>query len=289
MKTRNFFDMLAAKWAEGKFICVGLDTDFDKIPAHLKNQEVCCIRQALFAFNKEIIDATKDLVCAYKPNSAFYEAYGWEGVQALEDTIRYIVEDCADDNVPVILDAKRGDIDNTNNGYVKAAFDKCRADAVTISPYFGPEANKPWLDCVDKGIVILCRTSNKGAGSHLQDLALQTNEGSPRVFEHIAKEVRDYWNYNNNCLLVVGATAPEQLITVRKIVPNMPLLVPGVGEQGGELIKVLKNGLTANNDGLIINSSRGIIYASSGIDFAEVARAKVLSMNKEVEEYLIAA
>jgi orotidine-5'-phosphate decarboxylase len=283
MKKRNFHDLIQKKWDERKFVCVGLDTVYEKIPEHVKTDR---IGQSLFLFNKAIIDATIELVCAYKINSAFYEAYGTEGIEALEGTIEYIVRDCKEHGVPAILDAKRADIGNTNEGYVKFAFDQMQADAITVSPYLGSEAMKPFLDKKEKGIIVLCRTSNEGAGEELQDLYLQTNRGSIRVFEQIARNVHDKWNYNDNCLLVVGATAPEQLQAVRKIVPTMPILVPGVGKQGGDLKAVLTNGLIAKKTGLIINSSRDVIYASNGEDFAEVAREVVHVMNFDIHAYM---
>lgn len=277
--------LLTSKNQAGKFICVGLDTNFADIPNYLQKNKIP--RVALTLFNRQIIDKTHDIACAFKINSAFYEAAemrGHHGMQVLEETIAYIKDET---NTPVILDYKRADIGNTNNGYAEFAFGhRLDTDAITVNPYLGSIAMKPFLDYKDKVIIVLCRTSNEGAGEELQDQYLQTNLGSVRVFEHIAMNVRDKWNYNDNCMLVVGATAPEQLQAVRKIVPTMPILVPGVGKQGGKLEEVLANGLTKNRDGLIINSSRDVIYASSEMNFANTARNIVFEMNRKVEMFL---
>ena len=292
MNNRNFMQMLRAKWAEGKFVCVGLDTDYEKIPSSVKSElspslmdeeRICW---GIYQFNKKIVDATNNLVCAYKPNSAFYEQYGATGFEGLEKTIAYIHEVAP--NVPVILDAKRADIGNTNDGYVKAAFDYFKADAVTVHPYLGGEAMKPFLDCKDKGIIVLCRTSNKGAGE-FQDFGISGEHlSAPRgeyLYKQVAENVATYWNYNGNCLLVVGATYPGELKAVRKIVSDMPILIPGIGAQGGDLEKTLEAGLDSKDEGVIINSSRGIIYASSGEDFAEAARRETLKLHDAITAY----
>ena len=204
-------------------LCVGLDSDVRKLPSHLNN-----IPNNQFEFNKAIIDATYDLVCAYKPNSAFYEAAGVEGLQQLKLTIDYLKEKYP--QIPVILDAKRADIGNTNEGYVTSSFDWLRADAITLHPYLGKEALQPYLDRKDKGIIILCRTSNPGAGE-FQDLSV---DGEP-LYMHVSKKVAKDWNANENCMLVVGATYPEELAHVRKAVGDMTFLVPGIGAQGGDV------------------------------------------------------
>lgn len=231
----TFLDKLTAKWNKNKFICVGLD-------------------QADFELNKNIIDQTYDLVCAYKPNSAFYEAQGISGWQSLQKTIEYIRQ--KDPSIPTILDAKRGDIGNTNEAYTKAIFDDLRVDAVTVNPYLGKEALEPFLKRTDKGIIILVKTSNPGAGE-FQDLSVN---GKP-LYQVIAEHITLDWNINNNCAVVVGATYPEELKTVRNIVGDMPILVPGIGSQGGDLQTTIKNGLNSQNMGLIISSSRSIIFA----------------------------
>ncbi len=275
---RNFHELLQNKWNEGKMICVGLDTDISKIPDFKRVGN--SIRKTLFRFNKSIIDATKDLVAAYKPNTAFYEQYGEDGWAALRKTISYIHEVAP--SVVVICDAKRGDIGNTNDGYAKAVFLQLKADAITISPYMGKEANEPFLQRVDKGIIILCRTSNPGAGE-FQDLPIAIGKSHVKsLYEIVAENVSQEWNYNNNCLLVVGATFPGELGIVREIVGDMGILVPGVGKQGGDLKAVLQNGLNSKGQGLIINSSREVLYASKEADFAEAARAVVIRMNNEI-------
>ncbi len=232
---QTFLDKLKAKWAENKFVCVGLD-------------------KSDFEFNKNIIDTTADLVCAFKPNSAFYEAKGVTGLEALKKTVQYIRE--KDPNIPIILDAKRGDIESTNEAYVEAIFDDLGADAVTVHPYLGKESLEPFLNKTDKGIIVLVKTSNPGAGE-FQDL---TVDGKP-IYQVVAEHVAKQWNKNGNCAVVVGATYPEELQKVREIVGDMPILVPGIGAQGGDLQNTLKNGLNSQKQGLIISSSRGIIFA----------------------------
>ena len=213
--------MLEAQWAKGNFVCVGLDSEYEKIPHHLK-EGLSSLAGNITEFNRLIVEATKDLVCAYKPNSAFYESHGTEGWRALENTIRGIHEIAPD--VPVILDAKRADIGNTNNGYVKAAFEYLQADAITVHPYLGREALQPFLEQVNKGIIVLCRTSNKGA-HEFQDLEViaQTEDEKRwgigigdnfaptplKLYECVALRVAHDWNTNGNCALVVGATYPE--------------------------------------------------------------------------------
>lgn len=254
-------------------VCIGLDTDSDKIPHHLKKADY-----SIFEFNKEIINATHDLVCAYKPNSAFYEALGDRGVLQLKMTCDYINEKSPE--IPIIIDAKRGDIGNTNNGYVKFAFVYLEADAITLNPYLGKEALSPFLKLVDKGCIILCKTSNSGGGE-FQNLKI---DGFP-LYKIIAEKVTKEWNENKNCLLVVGATYPEELSEIRKLVGNMTILVPGIGAQGGDLQKTVKAGLNSKNSGLIINSSRSIIYASKGEDFAEKAREEIDRLRVEINKY----
>jgi len=254
-------------------VCVGLDSDFEKLPESVKQKE-----NPQFEFNKAIIDATHDLVCAYKPNSAFYESLGDRGVRELKMTFDYINEKYPE--VPTILDAKRADIGNTNNGYVSFAFDWLEADAITLQPYLGSEAIKPFLERTDKGSIILCRTSNPGAGE-FQDLKI----GDKPLYQIVAEKVANEWNANNNCLLVVGATYPEELGEIRKIAGDMTFLVPGIGAQGGDVEKTLKAGLNSQKKGLLINSSRGIIFKSSGDDFAEKAREETLKLKEEINKY----
>ncbi len=260
-------------------LCVGLDSDIEKLPTHLKTLE-----NAIFEFNKAIIDATHDLVCAYKPNTAFYEAEGAEGIQQLKMTFDYINSTYPE--IVTILDAKRADIGNTNNGYVKFAYEYLKADSITLHPYLGQEALQPFLDREDKGAIILCKTSNPGSGE-FQDAKVQdakVDSGNP-LYETVAKNVAEKWNGNNNCMLVVGATYPEELAAVRKIVGDMPLLIPGIGAQGGDVEKTVKAGLNSQKAGIIVNSSRGIIFASSGEDFAEKARIEAQKLRDEINGY----
>lgn len=244
-------------------LCIGLDSNLRKIPSSLRNR-----KNPLFLFNKQIIDATYDLVCAYKLNSAFYEAEGEQGIKQLKMTCDYLRKKYPD--IPIILDAKRADIGNTNEGYVKYAFDYLRVDAITLHPYLGGEAIEPFLNRVDKGCIILCRTSNKGAGE-FQDLLINKKP----LYKIIAENVIKKWNRNNNCLLVVGATYPQELSEIRKIVSNMYILVPGVGAQGGDLRLTLKAGLTKDKKGLIISASRSIIYAENPRQEAKKLREQI--------------
>jgi len=255
-------------------ICIGLDTDPSKIPRYLLEES----DDHIFEFNKAIIDATFDLVCAYKPNSAYYEAQGVEGLPSLEKTIDYIFSTYPE--IPVILDAKRGDIGSTSSQYAKSAFDYLKADAITLSPYLGFDSLDPFLRYPDKGCIILCRTSNKGA-SDFQDLE---SEGKP-LYIKIAEKINEWDKISHNCLMVVGATWPEQMEQIRKIVPDMNLLVPGVGKQGGDLEGTLKAGLRADKAGLIINSGRSIIYASSSEDFASKARIETQKLQAEINKH----
>lgn len=271
MNFQQKLDAIVAK--NNSLVCVGLDSDWEKLPELVKKEEY-----PQFEFNRAIIDATHDLVCAYKPNSAFYEYLGSEGVRQLKLTCDYIHDTYPE--IPVILDAKRGDIGNTNNGYLTYAFDYLKVDATTIQPYLGSEAVRPFLDQQDKGIIILCRTSNPGAGE-FQDLVV---DGKP-LYQHVAANVVRDWNRNNNCLLVVGATYPADLAAVREIVGDMTLLIPGIGAQGAEVESTVKAGLNSKKAGMIISSSRGIIFASTGADFAEKARVETQKLRDQINTY----
>ena len=277
---RNFIQLIRARWDEGKFVCVGLDSDYDKIPEVIRKQH-SSIEDGIFEFNKAIIEATNDLVCAYKPNTAFYEAYGDEGFRALKRTCDFIHEVAS--TVPIILDAKRGDIGRTNEMYAKFAFDWLQADAITVSPYLGGAALGPFLDRADRGIIILCKTSNPGSGE-FQDMAVHVNEESISLFEEIAKNVSRIWNKNGNCALVVGATYPEELRKVRSLAGDMPILIPGIGKQGGDLEKSILFGRDSKKQGIIINSSSGIIFASNNSDFAEAARQETLRLHEAIKK-----
>ncbi len=268
----NFMDKLRQAWQNNRsLVCVGLDPDPKKLPAAVAGAEY-----PIFEFNRRLIDATGDLVCAYKPQAAYYA--GSDADAELAMTIDYIHERFP--AVPVILDVKRGDIGATAQMYAKEAFERYHADAVTVNPYMGTDALQPFLDYADRGVIILCRTSNPG-GSDLQNLVA---DGMP-VYEHVARLAQERWNGNGNVMLVVGATYPEELGRIRSLCPEMPFLVPGVGAQGGDVAKVLANGKTADGAGLVINSSRGIIYASKGDDFADCARAAAAELRDIINQY----
>ncbi|HLS31594.1 MAG TPA: orotidine-5'-phosphate decarboxylase [Flavobacteriaceae bacterium] len=254
------------------FLCIGLDVDLEKIPASLHQEE-----DPIFAFNKAIIDNTHHLAVAYKPNTAFYEAYGLRGWKALQKTITYLKENHPE--IFVIADAKRGDIGNTSTRYAKAFFEEFPCDAITIAPYMGRDSVEPFLEFKDKYAILLGLTSNPGS----LDFQMQQVE-EEALFEKVIRTALD-WDNSQHLMFVIGATKPEYFQNVRKIAPNNFLLVPGVGAQGGELKEVCKYGL--NEDcGLLINSSRGIIYASSKEDFAETAAEKAKSLQQEMETIL---
>lgn len=265
------------------FLCVGLDTDITKIPSHLLKTE-----DPVFEFNKQIIDATHDLCVSYKPNMAFYETQGVKGWISLEKTINYINQKYKD--VFTIADAKRGDIGNTSKMYAKAFLETLNFDSITVAPYMGEDSVTPFLEYKNKWVILLALTSNKGA------FDFQTSEIGPivergkgmKLFEKII-ETSKKWSSPDNMMYVVGATKAEMLFDIRKMIPDNFLLVPGVGAQGGSLQDVAKYGMN-KQCGLLVNSSRGIIYASSGENFAEVAREEALKLQKEMEillqEYL---
>lgn len=250
------------------WVCVGLDPEPDRLPVVLRHRS-----QAILEFNRAIIDATADLVCAYKPQIAHYAAVGAE--DQLLETIRYIRERAP--GVPVILDSKRGDIGSTAEKYAREAFERFGADAVTVNPYLGRDAAEPFLAHTDKGIVVLCRTSNAGA-REFQDLEI----GGRKLYEIVAERVAREWNEHGNCLLVVGATYPEELAAIRACTGEMTFLVPGVGAQGGDVERVVRQGRNARGRGLIVNSSRGILYAGSGEDFAAAARRATLELRATI-------
>lgn len=276
----NFINQIKKCWQDKKsFVCVGLDSDLSKIPPVLNPQ--VDPEKAILTFNQEIIDATQDLVCAYKPNLAFYSAHGEMGVRILKKTIDYIKAKYPD--VPVILDAKKGDIGNTNLGYISEAFDLYQADAITVHPYLGQESLQSFLDRKDKGIIILVKTSNDGA-KDFQNLLISDTQKP--LYLHIAAQVAQKWNTNNNCALVVGATYPDELKKVREVVGDIPILIPGIGAQGGEVEATIKAGKDSHKQGIIVNSSRGIIFASNGVDFAKIAREKTIQLKDEINSYL---
>ena len=251
------------------FLCVGLDTDINKIPAHLKNED-----DPIFAFNKAIIDATAPYCVAYKPNLAFYECYGLKGMLAFEKTIQYIKENHP--NHFIIADAKRGDIGNTSKMYAQTFFEEYNLDSVTVAPYMGEDSVKPFLEYAGKWVILLALTSNKG--SH--DFQLTEDKQGERLFEKVLKKSQE-WGTTENLMYVVGATQGKMFEDIRRIAPEHFLLVPGVGAQGGSLQEVCKYGMT-KDCGLLVNSSRGIIYASTDTDFAEVAAVKAKELQEEM-------
>ncbi len=254
------------------FLCIGLDVDLNKIPKQLLNTE-----DPIFEFNKAIIDATHDLCVSYKPNTAFYEAYGIKGWQSLEKTINYVNEKYPE--IFTIADAKRGDIGNTSSMYAKAFFEDLNFDSVTVAPYMGKDSVEPFLAFENKHTIMLALTSNEGA------FDFQTKSVEGKELYKTVLETSKAWKNSENLMYVVGATKAEYFTEIRKIVPNSFLLVPGVGAQGGSLSEVCKYGMS-ENVGLLINSSRGIIYASNGADFAEKARAEAFKLQQEMESIL---
>lgn len=283
MDPRNFQELVRAQWAKRKFVSVGLDFDQKRLPEHLRHEKVGI---AAPVFSAGIVDTTKDIACIYKPNLAFYLRHGDEGVAALRIIITYI-RAVAPDN-PVLLDFKEGDIGNTNLGYVEAAFDYFNADAVTVEPYLGIGALKPFLDRADKGIFVVCRTSNPEA-HEFQDLLVSRDGSRPLepLFVDVARRVAHVWNGNGNCGLVAGATYPQDLARVRETAgDDVPILIPAIGAQGGDLQKSVVAGKNSRNDGFIINASRSIIYASSGTDFAEASRRETLKLHDAINACL---
>jgi orotidine-5'-phosphate decarboxylase len=265
----RFIEQLERAWdVNGSLVCVGLDPEIERFPPQVIDQP-----SPIFQFNKAIIDATADLVCAYKPQFAHYAAY--EAEDQLERTIDYIQSTYP--GIPVILDSKRGDVGNTAERYAIEAFERYHADAVTVSPYLGGDSMEPFLKYENKGVIVLCRTSNPGAGD-LQDLDV----GGRRLFHAVAELAARRWNTRGNCALVVGATYPRELAEVREIVGNMPFLVPGVGAQGGDVAQAVQSGQTAAGAGLVISSSRSILYASSGENFVSAAREATLKLRDQI-------
>ncbi len=259
----TFIQKLEAAWqTNDSLLCVGLDPDLKRFPAHLAGRP-----GAIAEFCRAIIDATADLVCAFKPQIAYFHAERAE--TELEKIIRYIHE--AYPGIPVILDAKRGDIGSTAEQYAREAFDRYDADAVTVSPFLGHDSITPYTGHAGRGVIVLCRTSNPG-GSDMQFLEVDGPEGRERLYQRIARTVATEWNGNGNCALVVGATYPNELAEVRRIVGDLPILVPGIGAQGGDIAATVKAGKDSRGAGLMINSGRAILYASGGANFASAAR-----------------
>ena len=268
----TFIETLRQVWHRNKsLVCIGLDPEPLRFPQHLRETP-----DAIFEFCRAIVDATADVACCFKPQFAHFAARSAE--DALQRLIAHIHG--KHPGVPVILDAKRGDVGSTAAFYAAEAFDRYGADAVTVNPYLGRDSLEPFLSRANKGVVILCRTSNAGARD-LQDLDV----GGKKLYQHVAATAAREWNANGNCMLVTGATYPGELADVRAIVGEMPLLVPGVGAQGGDVEAVVRNGATKDRTGLVISSSRAILYAGSGPDFADAARTAAVELRDGINRY----
>lgn len=270
----RFIDQLNGAWQRNNsLLCVGLDPDIKRFPAELAQQP-----DAIFSFCKAIIDASADLACAFKPQIAYFAALRAE--DQLEAICAYLKSSYP--HIPIVLDAKRGDIGATAEQYAREAFERYNADAVTLNPYMGFDSIAPYLEWQERGVIILCRTSNPG-GSDLQFLQV---DGKP-LYQHVADLVANHWNKNGQCSLVVGATFPQELAQVRQIVGDMPLLVPGIGAQGGDIAATVQAGKTANGTGMMINSSRAILYATPIGDenFAQAARRVALETRDAINQY----
>lgn len=271
--THTFMQALRARWQSADtLVCVGLDPEPAKFPARFANDP-----DAVFAFCRDIADATAEYACAFKPQIGHFAALGAE--DALQRLIAHL--HATHPGVPVILDAKRGDIGSTAQRYVAEAFERFEADAVTVNPYLGRDSVQPFLDRSDKGVVILCRTSNPGAAD-LQDLPVAHAGATRPLYQHVAETIARDWNGHDNVSLVVGATWPEQLREVRAIVGDMPFLVPGVGAQGGDVEAVVGNAKTADGTGLMVSSSRAILYASNGDDYADAATREARALRDAI-------
>lgn len=268
----TFTTLLQRRWQEANsLLCVGLDPDLQRLPAHLAGRP-----DAIYEFCRQILDATHDLACAVKPQIAYFASLRAE--DQLEQLVRYAKAKYP--AIPVILDAKRGDIGSTAEHYAREAFERYGADAVTLSPYMGRDSVAPYLEYTDKGAIILCRTSNAG-GSDLQGLVV---DGTP-LYLRVARLVAEQWNTNGQCGLVVGATFPAELAAVRAVVGELPLLVPGIGAQGGDIQASVTAGRTASGAGMMINSSRAILYAGQGEDFAAAARQVALETRDAINQW----
>lgn len=299
VKKSEFIIRLENRWSKENFACVGLDPDLNRIPKFLKPK--LSPEEIILKFNKKIIDATHDLVCAFKPQISFYEALGHQGMKAFEKTIKYINKTYPE--IPIILDAKRGDIRNTNDRYVKAYFEN-DVDAITVNPYLGGDSLRPFLDKANKGVIILVKTSNPDSGE-FQDLPIDLNQISNSYKEKFGEleglrklmgtnivplyQVVTYaatrkWNKNGNVCLVAGATHPKDLALIRKIAGDVPLLIPGIGAQGGDVQETVQAGMDSRSRGMIINSSQGIIYASNGKDFDKAARQATEKLNRKINK-----
>ena len=267
MTRQQLFEQILEKKS---FLCIGLDSELAKLPPHLLRFD-----DPVYEFNRQIIEATHDLCVAYKPNLAFYESQGWRGWQTLEKNMSLVPE-----NIFTIADAKRGDIGNTSTQYAQAFFKQMNFDAVTVAPYMGEDSVKPFLEFEDKWVILLALTSNKGS----YDFQFAEQENGEPLFEKVMKKAQT-WGNSSNLMFVTGATHPEKFREIRRVAPDNFLLVPGIGAQGGELEKVCEYGLNSEV-GLLVNSSRGIIFAGNGEDFAEKARAAALEIQAQMAQVL---
>lgn len=275
---RDYNELINRRWDEGFFLSVGLDPDLKKIPKHLIRSDENLVSSVLGSFCLGIARATADYAAAFKPNAAFFESFGSRGVDRLEQLIWEL--HALYPNIPVILDAKRADIGNTNTGYATFAFDRCQADAITVNPYFGAGAMKPFWERNDKGVIVLCRTSNPEAAT-MQDVLMP--DGQP-YYCHVARLISEQWNMGGNCSLVVGATPGclEPLKKIRRIDGNIPILLPGLGTQGGEVEESVPLALNCHGRGLLANVSRAIMYASAGEDCFEAARKAAQQFHERI-------
>lgn len=272
----HFMTALDAAWQQrNSLLCVGLDPDPAKFPPHLQGRA-----DAIFEFCKSIVDATADLACCFKPQIAYFAA------RRAEDQLEALIEHihARHPGTPVVLDAKRGDIGSTAEQYAVEAFERYQADAITVNPYMGRDSVEPYLAYPDKGVILLCRTSNPG-GSDLQFLETGAGERRERLYERVARLVADDWNASGNCGLVVGATFPDEIARVRALTGDMPLLVPGIGAQGGDIAATMRAGRNASGTGLMINSSRAILYAGKGEDFTAASRRVALETRDAINAH----
>ena len=290
---QTFLARLRSRWSDADtLLCIGLDGELERLPLSVRAGQTGLlsidderagsgVEGALVTFHQAIIDATADLACAFKPNAAFFEMHGPAGLRALIRLIAYI--HARYPSVPVLLDAKRGDVASTSQAYAHALFEVCNADAVTLHPYLGGEALTPFLERCDRGVFILCRTSNPGS-AEFQNMRVATadGQGEEPLYVALARRVAEEWNANGNCGLVVGATYPDELQKVRAVVGDLPMLVPGIGHQGGDLESTIRAGLDSQGEGLLISASRSIIYASDGLDFAQAARREARRLHREI-------
>ena len=273
----DFMQSLRTRWnSANSLVCVGLDPEPAKFPACFANDP-----DSIFAFCRDIVDATAPYACSFKPQIAYFSAHGAEA--ALERLVAHIHD--THPGIPVILDAKRGDIGSTAQQYAREAFERYRADAVTLNPYMGHDSAMPLLAHADKGCVFLCHTSNPGARDFQEVVVANESGGERPLYQHVAATIAGHWNGNGNCLLVVGATFPEELQQVRALVGDMPLLIPGVGAQGGDVAAVVTHGRSADGTGLLVSSSRAILYASSEDDYAEAAANAARALRDEINRH----